>query len=72
MRGGRGVWPNTGPQEGRPEAEWGVGGAGIQGKQEGPTVHEELENIGPDLSLMLGCVTSGKLLKLSEPSLSPS
>lgn len=35
-------------------------------------MHEELENIGPDLSLMLGWVTSGKLLKLSEPSLSPS
>ena len=35
VRGGRGVWPETGPQEGRPEAEWGAGGAGIQGKQEG-------------------------------------
>ena len=35
-------------------------------------MHEELENVGPDLSLMLGCVTSGKLLNLSEPPLSPS
>ena len=46
------------------------GGRGEQASRE--SRREELENIGLDLSLTLGCVALGTFLNLSEPSFSPS